>query len=612
MSSLILQGLALENFKGFSGEHSFRLARQAGLYYITGANKLAPELGANGVGKSTLFDALFWVLFNKTIRDARPANAIIPWDYEKGACSVALTFSRFSRTYTLTRSRKPNALTLARKDEIRDIDQDKIEQLLGMSEETFRRTIILGQFGTLFLDLKPEQQAQMFTEALDLNLWLRAADLSSQKRRASEKDMSTTQQLISAHEGRLAEIETSIESEQSSLDGYERQKAKQTAEIKETIDSYVSDIKDILKRLPKDIVPERLRRSYSGGDLSAIFPPLKAQIADARRALTALGRDKADLKAHVRSLENKLSEQIERAAQYKKALDTNKACPECGQKTSTTHLKDKLDAAKHNASTCQKSIDESNALVREHDDELDNGEEAVSKLETAQRYLDRLNAQLNDAQGKLVLLDQRNPHSSSLDNLKKRRGQTKDDLASARELLDEIESLIKTYELWTAAFKEIRLDIIDDTLRELEMAVTRHIEALGLIDWRIQFETERVTQSGSVSIAFTILLFPPDRDDAIKFESYSGGESQRLQLAVAFGLSEVLLERAGISPNIEVLDEPTKGLSKEGVSDLLDHLSERAKELGRALYFVDHHSLDRGAFDAVITIVKDEHGSHIQ
>jgi len=98
-----------------------------------------------------------------------------------------------------------------------------------------------------------------------------------------------------------------------------------------------------------------------------------------------------------------------------------------------------------------------------------------------------------------------------------------------------------------------------------------------------------------------------NRDLSPQFKS----ESQRWMLAVTFGLSEVLLARAGILPNIEMLDEPTQHLSQAGIDDLLDHLKQRAIDAQRAIYFIDHRALDRGAFDGVIQIEKDQAGSRL-
>src|SRR5580692_5960457 len=146
MADLQFLSLHIENFKSFSGTHDFDLDKAPGLYYVSGRNLIAPELGANGVGKSTLFDAMLWCLWGKTGRDNRPANSIQPWG-KKGTTSVELYFSRFDQHYRLCRTRSPNRLFLidGRGVETLEIQQEDIPGLIGMSEEMFRRTLILGQ-----------------------------------------------------------------------------------------------------------------------------------------------------------------------------------------------------------------------------------------------------------------------------------------------------------------------------------------------------------------------------------------------------------------------------------------------------------------------------------
>lgn len=248
MSTLSFEHLTLVNFKGFNGEHTFELSRAPGLYYVTGKNLLFPELGANGVGKSTIWDALFWVLFNKTIRDARPANAIVPWDDEKAKCSISLTFKR-GMEYKLTRTRKPNSLQLERRGNARELDQSEIEQLIGMSEETFRRTVVLGQFGSLFLDLGPEQQARMFSDALDLNVWLRAADCATQKRKASGYEAADLISSIAKLGGKLEESKTQLASEKEADENFEKRKSQQIRGIEQKRSEYNREVRKILKEI---------------------------------------------------------------------------------------------------------------------------------------------------------------------------------------------------------------------------------------------------------------------------------------------------------------------------------------------------------------------------
>lgn len=603
MSTLSFERLTITNFKGFSGTHEFELSRAPGLYYVSGRNELFPELGANGVGKSTLWDALFWVLFNKTIRDSRPANAIVPWDDEKASSSVSLHFKR-GMDYILTRTRKPNTLSLTRRGKTIEIPQEDVALTIGVNEETFRRTVVLGQFGSLFLDLGPEQQAKMFSEALDLNVWLKAAEIASQRRRDTDRSLEQLGRAVAASESRVVELKQLMLAEEAAAAGFDREKAAQVKQLEAKLAENWTEITGLLETVPK---PAGASKKMD------VVAMLEAQITELRQSQRRLARAIGDREGQLGAIRSQLSDLRDQQRGYRDAIASSGECPECGQKTPTSHLKSKLAdlVQKHGRATNDENV--AKADVADLTKELSDVEITLKKIEAVVRSGTEKRAKRSILERDLKRLSEtENHHDAQLTHLKIRRQVARDDGKRLTTELETAESLAKMYEFWGKAFKEIRLSIIDAVLRELEMAVTRHVSALGLVDWRVEFQTERQTQSGSVSIAFTVLLYPPDATEPVRFESYSGGESQRLQLAMAFGLSEVLLERAGVSPSCEILDEPTRGLSGQGVDDLLEHLAERARELNRAVYFCDHHSLDRGAFDDVITIIKDKEGSHIQ
>jgi DNA repair exonuclease SbcCD ATPase subunit len=61
-----IKRVELTNFRSFAGDHSYELPTKAGLYNLTGQNLVNPRLGANGTGKSTFLEAIFWCLYGKT------------------------------------------------------------------------------------------------------------------------------------------------------------------------------------------------------------------------------------------------------------------------------------------------------------------------------------------------------------------------------------------------------------------------------------------------------------------------------------------------------------------------------------------------------------------
>jgi ABC-type transport system involved in cytochrome bd biosynthesis fused ATPase/permease subunit len=107
------------------------------------------------------------------------------------------------------------------------------------------------------------------------------------------------------------------------------------------------------------------------------------------------------------------------------------------------------------------------------------------------------------------------------------------------------------------------------------------------------------------------MIKSPHNTAPVRWESWSGGEGQRLRLIGALALSEVLLARAGVEPNIEILDEPTEFLSAPGVRDLTELLAERARAIGRGIYYVDHVSRQSAQFTSVLNVVRGSAGTVI-
>src|SRR4029077_19584673 len=122
-----------------------------------------------------------------------------------------------------------------------------------------------------------------------------------------------------------------------------------------------------------------------------------------------------------------------------------------------------------------------------------------------------------------------------------------------------------------------QLYVITEVLQELEFVSNAMLADVGLEDWQIKFSIEKETQAGTLQSGLHVTILSPSNDKPVRWKCWSGGEGQRLRLVGALALSDVLLNHAGITTNLEVLDEPTSHLSQEGVRDLLPFLAERAR-----------------------------------
>lgn len=723
--------ITVENFKSWRGRHTVNLAQPPGVYFIAGQNQVQPDLEANGAGKSTFFaDAVFWAFTGRTIRAARPGGAVEPWQDDKCVVRVEVEFFRHG-PHKLVRQRRPNALIL----DDTPIDQAVLYKLVGLSDEALRRTLIIGQFGTLFLDLEPGDQARLFNDTLNLDRWLKAADLAG-------KQAVVAQTGITTEAGRLQGLEVALGAITAAYRQAAAAEGKYEEERKTQIDAELALVavatSDLAKAEAAEFTPQQAAAIESAmlaaesakqalvafEAAPAVEKPVdlgrvEGELAAAREGLATLGAAPAPAPAptdEIARVEIARAEcwaahqrvdaehrgvgvlratELARKAAAGRLVATYagnpavKICPECGQTVSDAHWAEKRRAAQHEveqASTALANLDgkithleaqvaakaadlrgfddqlsrlrdqERTALLEanRHSRELSDQTAVVARLEArlnelimtdkfaVQRRRDELGhavaaadtavdtlcekiaaeleavkaaaaANLAVAQHRLGQWQKAvNPHTALCEQQRQRLLATESEQAAVADKLHQHERQFEQYKYWATGFKEIRLKLIDDVLLELEVAANRHAEELGLRGWRVQFATERETQAGTISRGFTTLLWPPDFAEPVPWESYSGGEAQRWQLAAAFALAEVLLGRGGVVPNIEVLDEPTQHLSQQGIDDLLAHLNDRAVELGRAIYFIDHRALDRGSFAGVLTVVKDAEGSHLQ
>lgn len=203
-----------------------------------------------------------------------------------------------------------------------------------------------------------------------------------------------------------------------------------------------------------------------------------------------------------------------------------------------------------------------------------------------------------------------NPYSVMLD---KRAAKLREVTARIEELQDEHAALLGNVEIskfWRDAFKRVRLFMTQRALKHLEIEVEAAVASLGLVGWQIQFVTETENKSGGVKQGVQIIVTSPHAPPA-SWESWSGGEGQRLRTAIAIGFASMLQRMRGVSYRFEMWDEPSAWLSEQGIEDLLGTLRQRAESEQLSLWLVDHRALHATAFDEIWTVSKGTNGSTV-
>ena len=144
-------------------------------------------VGHNGAGKSTILDALTFVLFNKPFRKINK-NQLINSINEKD-CVVEINFSVSGKPYKIRRGIKPTIFEIYREGTILDqasssTDQQKwLEQsLLKLNYKSFTQIIILGSTNFVpFMQLSSQHRREVVEDLLDIKVFSSMNDVAKVK-----------------------------------------------------------------------------------------------------------------------------------------------------------------------------------------------------------------------------------------------------------------------------------------------------------------------------------------------------------------------------------------------------------------------------------------------
>ena len=599
--------IEIENFRSFKGRHTFKFPKAPGLYAITGKNLSHHNLGANAVGKSTLLESIYWCDYGHTTRGLKAAN-IINWRAK--SCVVTLHQS----IGVVRRSQGPNSLTL----NDNPVDQLTLQSSLLLGPEDFTYSVMFPQFGQAFFDKAPGDKLTLFSTIMKLDYWLTKSKQADQV--AKEVDVERIQ-----YNERMANFNGKIETTENDIVQLSRSTRHFANEQKLLITHLTEELKGLENSLTK--LTNELNHANDGTRAA------KARALSVSNKIKSFVTQRDVLKAeaekvfaHKLTFENDLSA-VKNVLCRLEGLTAE--CPVCLQKVDTAHLKtervkqkDRLKRVMSALAACVKesvqvanALDKSETNIESHERDLRTIESNLADFEARRRALEYKLSQSGVDRERLterMKAEQSKPNPYAL-MVKEKEAQ----LLSLKRQAKEVKNAIRLAEQdhaaishWVGGFKRIRLVVIEETLRQLELEINNNLACLGLIDWNIELDIERENKSGGVTKGFTVLVRAPGHNEPVKFETWSGGETQRLRLAGDLGLANLIMERAGLKNTIEFFDEPSRHLSQEGILDLAETLHERALTSGKRIFVVEHNLPDY-PYTGTIEIVKDKEGSHI-
>jgi DNA repair exonuclease SbcCD ATPase subunit len=607
--NLTFDSITLRNFGSFA-EATFAFSDySAGLNFIRGRNEYEPRIGSNGSGKSTLWNALCWGLYGKAV-DGRRNPDVRSW-FANGTTEVTIKLRADNKKHTITRTIQPNKLLLNGNA----AGQDQIEKLIDLSFETFTHTILLGQGQDLFFDLSPSDKMHVFSEALGLERWSIRSKIASE--RASE-----IQQELDHKSGELAGIDKLLDHLDTSITTAKKNAQSWMDERNEKLREHEKELKAVEKQLAEQqsrldnatLAAEGAGTEY--GALSKELDALKSKIANDERTQFELQLAKKVATEAIGDLRTQLimitkEGKCPTCGQTIKKLDQHKHKQEIKDKIAG-HEKECIDLSRKlssNLTSVAVGHKRRTTLQASHYKFKKTFDQSMADISLYQRMCNEFKIKAATLKHTISELElNKNPYSEQVRGLIKQQTKVSGQHRDLTNDIDKLRQRLERTRFWIKGFKDVQLYVIDEVLQELELVSNSMLPDIGLDDWKITYSVERETQQGNVQRNLNVLITSPSNEKPVSFKCWSGGEGQRLRIIGALALSDVLLNHASVAPNLEILDEPTRSLSVEGVNDLCPFLADRAQSQNKQIYLVDHMSVPSADFSSIITVVKNKDG----
>lgn len=587
--------IRIKDFRCFKGEVTLDIPNEPGLYLVRGENLDSPDLQGNAVGKSTLWDALHWCLYGATTRGVR-AGGVQCWGGDDQA-EVEVDWGGHS----IQRTQGPNSLLL----DGSPCQQSEIDEIIGLDQAGFGHCIMFGQFAPYFFDLSPTDKLQLLTELLDLDVWQKCQDRAKARVQALEQLLRKQEMILERNKGQVAAFEQTMKSLMTSAAGWEADRKQRAAQIK----------KGLLE----------LRDDYASVERSIIDLPHSTTDEQVSLAVV-LKSDESVLKATERLVARQtvlLEEQQKRLAGLDKNVVMGR-CHVCKQEVSNETRQALVDTCKKEIESLKRSLDayiqqleDQEARTRVSRERLVNEQDAYRRrqqqegtlrqeLQQIERDAERQNAELAK-----VKIEQ-NAYITQIEDMGAKIASLQEEVAKLIIASETDAQAMELAKYWVTGFKELRLWVIDQSLAELEIAVNSSLLQLGLVGWSVAFAVERETKARTVARGFNVEVRSPGTDEPAAWNSWSGGELQRLRVAGAIGFGNLIRGRRQAVVNMEVWDEPTAHLSDQGVYDLLQWLEDRAVAEGKIIWLLDHRSLEYSGFKGTLTVYKQDGASRLE
>jgi len=483
-------------------------------------------VGANGAGKSTILDALTFVLFGKAFRKINKPSLVNSVNQKN--CLVEIEFETNNKQYKVIRGIKPgkfeihcDGVCLNQDSTTKDYQEHLEKFILRMSYKSFTQVVILGSASfTPFMQLSPADRRGVIEDLLDIQIFSIMNSIAKQR-------LQTNKELV----------------EKNRIEGLGKEEKKEF--IERNLKSLRQNNEDQLNKLTLEADEHRFEIESLEREIESLVRGRRSYESDIQNEMIT-----KPLK-HLMEYQNvraKITTKMEGSLKEIAFYCDNNDCPTCRQSIDSSFKTKAIDEQKEKVEEFQSAITKINVKIQECERRIKSAEKYQKKvdelnikiqshthrLETHRKYITSIEDRMSKIHSADTILSSNEKELKDTTAEIDRLGSDKQKLLEDRSYIDTAINLLKD--------GGIKTKIIKQYLPVINKMINKYLLQMGFfVNFNIDENFEESIKSRY-------------RDD-FSYQSFSEGEKMKIDLAILFAWRAVAKMKNSVNTNLLVLDE---------------------------------------------------------